>query len=56
MEDNKESESKMTQPGPAVYPYNWPKEMEEMKPEKETLAIDQSKVPAGMTKLFFNTK
>jgi hypothetical protein len=51
MEGTKETESKMT-PCPAVDPYNWPKEMEEMKPEKETLSIDQSKVPTGMINCF----
>eukprot|EP00092_Neocalanus_flemingeri_P037052 GFUD01040338.1.p1 GENE.GFUD01040338.1~~GFUD01040338.1.p1 ORF type:complete len:1135 (+),score=193.14 GFUD01040338.1:117-3521(+) len=35
-------------PGPVTYTYNCPKELEDMKPVKESLTIDQSKISADM--------
>ena len=53
MEDKKSKEIKMMEPkevaaGEIIYAYNCPKEMEEMKPVKETLVVDQSKISAGI--------
>ena len=48
-EENKSptKEAKMGPPDAVIYTYNSPKELEEMKPEKETLTLDETKISPG---------